>query len=151
MKIGEKLQNLKFILSDGNDLLSDDFLGKKLVVYFYPKDDTPGCTKEALEFSELHKEFIKLNTNIIGISKDTVEKHKKFISKHELKIKLVSDENLEICKSFDVWIEKSMYGRKYMGIERSTFLFDENLVLLNAWRKVKVKGHAKEVLNFIIN
>ncbi len=151
MKIGEKLQNLKFILSDGNDLLSDDFLGKKLVVYFYPKDDTPGCTKEALEFSELQKEFIKLNTNIIGISKDTVEKHKKFISKHELKIKLVSDENLEICKSFDVWIEKSMYGRKYMGIERSTFLFDENLVLLNAWRKVKVKGHAKEVLNFIIN
>ena len=151
MKIGEKLQNLKFILSDGNDLLSDDFLGKKLVVYFYPKDDTPGCTKESLEFSELQKEFIKLNTNIIGISKDTVEKHKKFISKHELKIKLVSDENLEICKSFDVWIEKSMYGRKYMGIERSTFLFDENLVLLNAWRKVKVKGHAKEVLNFIIN
>lgn len=151
MKIGEKLQNLKFILSDGNDLLSDDFLGKKLVVYFYPKDDTPGCTKEALEFSELQKEFIKLNTNIIGISKDTVEKHKKFISKHELKIKLVSDENLEICKSFNVWIEKSMYGRKYMGIERSTFLFDENLVLLNAWRKVKVKGHAKEVLNFIIN
>ena len=151
MKIGEKLQNLKFILSDGNDLLSDDFLGKKLVVYFYPKDDTPGCTKEALEFSELQKEFIKLNTNIIGISKDTVEKHKKFISKHELKIKLVSDENLEICKSFDVWIEKSMYGRKYMGIERSTFLFDENLVLLNAWRKVKVKGHAKEVLNFIIS
>ena len=151
MKIGEKLQNLKFVLSDGNDLFSDDFLGKKLVVYFYPKDDTPGCTKEALEFSELQKEFSKLNTNIIGISKDTIEKHKKFISKHELKIKLVSDENLEICKNFDVWIEKSMYGRKYMGIERSTFLFDENLVLLNAWRKVKVKGHAKEVLNFIIN
>ena len=151
MKIGEKLQNLKFVLSDGNDLLSDDFLGKKLVVYFYPKDDTPGCTKEALEFSELQKEFSKLNTNIIGISKDTIEKHKKFISKHELKIKLVSDENLEICKSFDVWIEKSMYGRKYMGIERSTFLFDENLVLLNSWRKVKVKGHAKEVLDFITN
>ena len=80
MKIGEKLQNLKFILSDGNDLLSDDFLGKKLVVYFYPKDDTPGCTKEALEFSELHKEFIKLTIKLIGISKDTVEKHKKFIS-----------------------------------------------------------------------
>ena len=151
MKIGEKLQNFKFVLSDGNDLLSDDFLGKKLVVYFYPKDDTPGCTKEALEFSELQKEFSKLNTNIIGISKDTIEKHKKFISKHELKIKLVSDENLEICKSFDVWIEKSMYGRKYMGIERSTFLFDENLVLLNSWRKVKVKGHAKEVLDFITN
>ena len=104
-----------------------------------------------MEFSELQKEFSKLNTNVIGISKDTLEKHQKFIAKYNLKINLVSDEDLKICKSFDVWVEKSMYGRKYMGIERSTFLFDENLILLNAWKKVKVKGHAKEVLDFITN
>ena len=130
MKIGEKLNNVKLLLEDGKNFSSDEFLGKKLIIYFYPKDDTPGCTKEAIEFSELIEEFKKNNTQIIGISKDSLEKHQKFISKHKLKVKLASDEDLEICKKFGVWVEKSMYGKKYMGIERSTFLFDQNLILI---------------------
>ena len=151
MKIGEKLNNVKLLLEDGNNFSSDEFLGKKLIIYFYPKDDTPGCTKEAIEFSELIEEFKKNNTQIIGISKDSLEKHQKFISKHKLKVKLASDEDLEICKKFGVWVEKSMYGKKYMGIERSTFLFDQNLILIKEWKKVKVNNHAKEVLEYIVS
>ncbi len=151
MKIGEKLNNVKLLLEDGNNFSSDEFLGKKLIIYFYPKDDTPGCTKEAIEFSELIEDFKKNNTQIIGISKDSLEKHQKFISKHNLKVKLASDEDLEICKKFGVWVEKSMYGKKYMGIERSTFLFDQNLILIKEWKKVKVNNHAQEVLEYIVS
>ena len=149
MKIGQKLTNLKFIIDKDNIISSSDLAGKKLVIYFYPKDDTPGCTKEALEFSNLKNDFEKKNINIIGVSKDSIEKHQKFISKYNLSFKLASDEDLKICKTFKVWVEKSMYGKKYMGIERSTFLFDENLQLIQSWRKVKVNGHAEEVLNSI--
>ena len=149
MKIGQKLENLKFIIDKDTVISSSDLAGKKLIVYFYPKDDTPGCTKEALEFSNLKNDFDKKNVNIIGVSKDSIEKHQKFISKYNLSLKLASDEDLKICKTFKVWVEKSMYGKTYMGIERSTFLFDENLQLIHSWRKVKVKGHAEEVLNFI--
>ena len=149
MKIGQKLTNLKFIIDKDTVVSSSDLAGKKLVIYFYPKDDTPGCTKEALEFSNLKNEFDKKNVNIIGVSKDSIEKHQKFISKYNLNLKLASDEDLKICKTFKVWVEKSMYGKKYMGIERSTFLFDENLQMIKAWRKVKVNGHAEEVLNSI--
>ncbi len=151
MKIGEKLNDVKLLLEDGKNFSSDEFLGKKLIIYFYPKDDTPGCTKEAIEFSELIEEFKKNNTQIIGISKDSLEKHQKFISKHKLKVKLASDEDLEICKKFGVWVEKSMYGKKYMGIERSTFLFDQNLILIKEWKKVKVNNHAQEVLEYIVS
>lgn len=151
MKIGDKLKEINFLLDNGEILSTKDLGGKKLIVYFYPKDDTPGCTKEAIEFSQLSNDFKKINTNIIGVSKDTIEKHKKFIQKHNLKINLASDENLKICKLFNTWVEKSMYGKKYMGIERSTFLFDETLTLINIWNKVKVKDHAQEVLNFISN
>ena len=149
MKIGEKLKNLNFIIDNDNSISSSELAGKKLVVYFYPKDDTPGCTKEALEFSNLKNEFNKKNVNIIGVSKDSAEKHKKFISKYKLNLKLASDEDLKICETFKVWVEKSMYGKKYMGIERSTFLFDEDLKLIKSWRKVKVNGHAEEVLKSI--
>ena len=149
MKIGQKLTNLKFIIDKDTVISSSDLAGKKLVIYFYPKDDTPGCTKEAIEFSNLKNDFDKKNVNIIGVSKDSIEKHKKFISKYNLSLKLASDEDLEICKTFKVWVEKSMYGKKYMGIERSTFLFNENLELIQSWRKVKVNGHAEEVLNSI--
>ena len=149
MKIGQKITNLKFIIDKDNIISSSDLAGKKLVIYFYPKDDTPGCTKEALEFSNLKNDFEKKNINIIGVSKDSIEKHQKFISKYNLSFKLASDEDLKICKAFKVWVEKSMYGKKYMGIERSTFLFDENLQLIQSWRKVKVNGHAEEVLNSI--
>ncbi len=149
MKIGQKLTNIKFIIDKDNVISSSDLVGKKLVIYFYPKDDTPGCTKEALEFSNLKNDFDKKNVNIIGVSKDSIEKHQKFISKYNLNLKLVSDEDLKICETFKVWVEKSMYGKTYMGIERSTFLFDENLHLIQSWRKVKVNGHAEEVLNSI--
>ena len=149
MKIGQKLTNLKFIIDKDTVISSPDLAGKKLVIYFYPKDDTPGCTKEALEFSNLKNDFDKKNVNIIGVSKDSIEKHQKFISKYNLSFKLASDEDLKICETFKVWVEKSMYGKTYMGIERSTFLFDENLHLIQSWRKVKVNGHAEEVLNSI--
>ena len=149
MKIGEKLKNLKFTIDKDTVISSFDLAGKKLIIYFYPQDDTPGCTKEAIEFSNLKNDFDKKNVNIIGVSKDSIEKHKKFISKYNLSLKLASDEDLEICETFKVWVEKSMYGKKYMGIERSTFLFNENLELIQSWRKVKVNGHAEEVLNSI--
>ena len=149
MKIGQKLANLKFIIDKNTVISSSDLAGKKLVIYFYPKDDTPGCTKEALEFSNLKNDFDKKKVNIIGVSKDSIEKHQKFISKYNLSLKLASDEDLKICKTFKVWVEKSMYGKTYMGIERSTFLFDENLQLIQSWRKVKVNGHAEEVLTSI--
>ena len=149
MNIGDKLKNLTFVIDSNSTISCSDLAGKKLVVYFYPKDDTPGCTKEALEFSSLKNEFNEKNVNIIGVSKDSVEKHKKFISKYKLNLNLASDEDLKICETFKVWVEKSMYGKKYMGIERSTFLFDENLQLIKSWRKVKVSGHAQEVLKSI--
>ena len=151
MNIGDKLEEINFLLDNGDYLSTKDLIGNKLVVYFYPKDDTPGCTKEAMEFSQLHENFKQLQTNIIGVSKDTIEKHKKFIQKYELKINLASDEDLTICKLFNTWVEKSMYGKKYMGIERTTFLFDADLKLIKVWNKVKVKDHAQEVLSFISN
>ncbi len=119
------------------------------VVFFFPRANTSGCTKEAVEFSELINEFQKLNTRVIGISKDTVEQQKKFREKHNLKCALGSDVDGNICNLFSVWVEKSMYGRKYMGIQRSTFLIDENCKIVKTWPKVKVPNHAKEVLNII--
>ena len=151
MQTGKKLPNLNFILDNDKVLKFDDLTGKKLVIYFYPKDDTPGCTQEAIDFNKLLSDFNGFKTTIIGVSKDSIEKHKKFKDKYNLKVNLASDENVKICKAFQVWVEKSMYGKKYMGIERSTFLFDENLVLINSWRNVKVKGHAQDVLNFLSN
>ena len=151
MKIGDKLKDIDFIVDDSLIISAKDLLGKKLVVYFYPKDDTPGCTKEAISFTDHYDEFQKKNTTIIGVSKDSAEKHKKFINKYSLKLKLATDEDLKLCKTFKVWVEKSMYGKKYMGIERSTFLFDENLILIREWRKVKVNGHVEEVLDFMTN
>ena len=149
MKIGQKLTNLKFIIDKDTLISSSDLAGKKLVIYFYPKDDTPGCTKEALEFSNLKNDFDKKNVNIIGVSKDSIEKHQKFISKYNLSFRLASDEDLKICETFKVWVEKSMYGKKYMGIERSTFVIDKNFKIINSWRKVKVNGHVDEVVNFL--
>ena len=119
------------------------------VVFFFPRANTSGCTKEAVEFSKLINEFQKLNTRVIGISKDTVEQQKKFREKHNLKCALGSDVDGNICNLFSVWVEKSMYGRKYMGIQRSTFLIDQNCKIVKTWPKVKVPNHAKEVLNII--
>ncbi|MBV6632277.1 MAG: thioredoxin-dependent thiol peroxidase [Alphaproteobacteria bacterium] len=123
-----------------------DLKGKKVVLYFYPKDDTSGCTKEAIGFRDHLAEFEAAGAVIVGVSKDSVKKHDKFKAKHELNFALGSDEETQVSEAYEVWKEKSMYGRKYMGIERSTFLIDGDGVLREEWRKVKVPGHVETVL-----
>ncbi|WP_421737769.1 peroxiredoxin [Caulobacter sp.] len=120
--------------------------GKKIVLYFYPKDDTSGCTSEALQFSSEVEEFAKVGTVIIGVSKDSAASHAKFRLKHDLTVELAADTTGEIVETYGAWVEKSMYGRKYMGIDRSTFLIDADGVIREVWRKVKVPGHIKAVL-----
>ncbi|MGV6800744.1 MAG: thioredoxin-dependent thiol peroxidase [bacterium] len=123
-----------------------DFLGQKVVVYFYPKDDTPGCTREAIEFTQHLDEFEQADTVIIGISKDSPQKHEKFAKKHDLRIILCSDPDGKIIEKYGCWVEKNMYGRKYMGIERATFLVDRTGKIQEIWRKVRVAGHVEKVL-----
>lgn len=136
------------LLTDGDGrLASKDLKGRNVVLYFYPKDDTSGCTKEAIAFGEALPEIEKLGATVIGVSKDSVAKHDKFKAKYDLPFTLVSDEAGELCEAYGVWVEKSMYGRKYMGIERSTFLIDGKGVVREAWRKVKVPGHADAVVS----
>lgn len=132
--------------TDGNGEVSlSDFKGQSLILYFYPKDDTPGCTKEAQGFTEALEEFNGLNAAIIGVSKDSVAKHDKFKAKYDLSFPLASDEESDVCERYGVWVEKNMYGKKYMGIERATFLIDENGKIAQIWRKVKVPGHVDAV------
>lgn len=120
--------------------------GRPVVVYFYPKDDTSGCTQEAKDFSCLADDFAKAGAEVIGISPDSAASHKKFKTKHDLPLRLLADENKDAANAYGVWVEKSMYGRKYMGVERSTFLIDSKGKLAGSWRKVKVPGHAEDVL-----
>jgi len=126
-----------------------DFAGKLLVLYFYPKDDTSGCTKEALDFTAHAKTFTKLGVSVVGVSKDTVAAHEKFKKKHKLSVILASDPEGKVIESYGSWIEKSMYGRKYMGIDRSTFLIDGKGKIAKIWRKVRVPGHVGEVLEAV--
>ena len=133
---------------DGTAALKD-YKGKPLVLYFYPKDDTSGCTKQAIGFSERLKDFEKAGAAILGVSRDPVKKHDKFKDKHDLTITLGSDEEGAVTEAYGVWVEKSMYGRKYMGIERSTFLIDGKGKIAQVWRKVKVPGHVDEVLDAV--
>ena len=147
--IGKNVQNLKITHKNNKIFMFSDLFGKYVVLYFYPRDDTAGCTKEAKDFTELKPEFDKLNTIIIGVSTDTLEAHNKFIFKHNLNLELLSDTNKTLCEFFDVWVEKNMYGKKYMGIERSTFLINPSGDILHEWRKVKVAGHAKILLQSI--
>ena len=137
------------IKTDTNDFELNLKNKKMTVVFFFPRANTSGCTKEAVEFSSLIEKFNNLNTRVIGVSKDTVEQHKKFRIKHNLKCELGSDYDGKICEMFSVWVEKSMYGKKYMGIQRSTFLIDQNCKVLKIWPKVKVPNHAAEVLEAI--
>ena len=130
---------------DGRVKLAD-FAGKTLVLYFYPKDDTAGCTKEAQDFTALAPDFAKAGVTVIGVSKDTVAKHRKFAAKYDLAVTLASDPEGEVIERYGSWVEKSLYGRKYMGIDRSTFLIRDGK-LVKAWRKVKVPGHAQQVLD----
>ena len=135
---------------DGGEMVTLSALKpSKVVLYFYPRDDTPGCTTEGLEFTALASEFEAAGAIVIGISKDTVAKHDKFIAKHDLNIALASDETSDICENYGVWVEKNMYGKKYMGIERATYLIDGEGKIAQVWRKVKVPGHAEAVLDAV--
>ena len=145
---GDKAPSLKAVLSDGSSLdLSSP--GGPVVLYFYPKDDTSGCTREAQDFTELAGDFAKAGARVVGISRDPMKRHDKFIAKYDLKVPLASDEDGAISDAFGTWVEKSMYGRKYMGMERSTFLIGKDGRVEKAWRKVKVPGHAAEVLKSV--
>jgi len=142
---GGKAPAIKAQLSDGSSIdLSAP--GGPLVLYFYPKDDTSGCTREAQDFTELAGEFAKAGVKVVGVSRDPMKKHDKFIDKYGLKVPLISDEDGAISSAFGTWVEKSMYGRKYMGMERATYLIGADGTILKSWRKVKVPGHAAEVL-----
>ena len=147
-KEGDKVPTFS-IITDKKEFILKEINTYKTVVFFFPRANTSGCTREALEFSHLIEEFKKLDTLIIGISKDSPEQQKKFRDKHDLKCELGSDIDGKVCEIFSTWVEKSMYGKKYMGIERATFLFDEDLKLIKIWRNVRVKGHVEEVLSFI--
>jgi len=142
---GDKVPALKTKLSDGTELdLSSP--GQPLVLYFYPKDDTSGCTREAQDFTEMAGDYARAGVKVVGLSRDPMKKHDKFIAKYDLKVPLSSDEDGAISDAFGTWVEKSMYGRKYMGMERATYLIGSDGRILKAWRKVKVPGHAAEVL-----
>ena len=147
--LNEKVPGFKKSATGGTVVGLSDFKGKRLVLFFYPKDDTPGCTREGEGFRDHYKEFKKLNTEIFGVSKDSMDSHEKFKSKFQFPFELISDPDEELSRVFDVIREKDMYGKKYMGIERSTFVIDEKGKLLKEWRKVKVPGHVEEVLEFI--
>jgi thioredoxin-dependent peroxiredoxin len=142
---GDKAPDLTLTASDGLSVrLAEP--GTKLLLYFYPKDDTTGCTREAQEFTDLAGEFAAAGAKVIGVSRDAMKRHEKFIGKYGLKVPLVSDEDGRVSDAFGTWVEKSMYGRKYMGMERSTFLIGPDGRVQKAWRKVKVPGHAAEAL-----
>ena len=130
---------------EGNINLGD-LKGQAFILYFYPKDSTPGCTTESCDFRDSHPEFEKLDIKIFGVSKDSVKRHDNFKAKHGFPFALISDESGEICEAYGVWVLKKLYGREYMGIERTTFLVDKNGKINHIWRKVKVKGHVEEVL-----
>jgi peroxiredoxin Q/BCP len=130
----------------GGKIALKDLKGKPFVLYFYPKDDTSGCTREAIDFTALGKAFAKAGATVIGVSKDSVASHDKFKKKHDLAVMLASDPDGKACEAWGAWVEKSLYGRKYMGIERATFLVDAKGKIAEVWRKVKVPGHAEAVL-----
>ena len=149
VQVGKKVRDFKALLDNEETFKLSENKGKNLVFYFYPKDNTPGCTKEGEDFRDNYSVIKKLNTEVIGVSKDSVASHQKFIKKFNFPFNLISDENEKVCNLFNVIKEKNMYGRKYMGIERSTFLIDANGKLIKEWRKVRVKGHVDDVIESI--
>ena len=147
IKENSKAPNFKLPSSNNKNFEINKSLDQYLVIYFYPRDNTPGCTNEAKDFSKLYKEFKKLNCDIFGISKDSVDSHKKFISKFKIPFQLLSDEKIIALKKYGAWGEKSMYGKKFMGIKRTTVLINPKGKIIKIWNNVKVKDHAKEVLS----
>lgn len=146
LETGDKAPNFNLPINGGGTLTLKDLKGKAVVMYFYPKDMTPGCTTEAQDFRDHIKDFQKAGAVVVGVSKDSVKRHDNFVEKQALPFQLISDENGTLCEDFGVWAEKSMYGRKYMGIIRATFIIDAKGVIRHVWPKVKVKGHAEDVL-----
>ena len=148
-KINNKAPIFKGSCTSNKEVNLSDLKGQNVVLYFYPKDSTPGCTSEGQDFRDLKSQFTKANTVIFGLSRESIKSHENFKAKEKFNFELISDPDEKICKQYDVIKEKSMYGRKYMGIERSTFLIDVKGKLVQEWRKVKVTGHAKEVLEAV--
>ena len=146
VKINTKVKKFKVSATSELEINSIDLIGKNVVLYFYPKDNTPGCTQEGEDFRDLYKEFKKLKTEIYGVSRDSLKSHEGFKTKYKYPFELISDPDEKLCNLFDVIKEKNMYGKKYMGVERSTFLINKDGKLSAEWRKVKVNGHAIEVL-----
>lgn len=147
--MNQKAPEFSLLNEKGEQVQLSDFLGKKVVLYFYPKVMTPGCTTEACDFRDNYESFSELNAVILGVSGDSANRHAKFIKKHGLPFSLLVDEDHAVCEKYGVWVLKKMYGREYMGIERSTFLIDEQGIVVKEWRKVKVKNHIEEVLNYL--
>jgi len=146
---GTKAPEFSLPRDGGGEVALSDLAGRTVVLFFYPKDDTSGCTKEAIAFTELLADFEAEGATVLGVSKDSVRKHDKFRDKHDLKVTLLSDDESDVCERYGVWAEKSMYGKTYMGIERSTFLIDGEGTVREVWRKVKVPGHAEAVLDAV--
>jgi peroxiredoxin Q/BCP len=146
VSVGKRVENFTLPATGDQNLSLSDFTGRKLIIYFYPKDNTPGCTREGQDFRDLYPQFTKAGADILGVSRDSVKTHENFKNKHEFPFHLLSDKEELLCKQFDVIHEKKLYGRTYMGIERSTFLIDAQGVLQQEWRKVRVPDHALKVL-----
>lgn len=146
LNVGDKAPSFSLATDGGGRISLKDLSGKPIVLYFYPKDDTSGCTREAVAFTGLLAKFNRLGVKVIGVSKDSIESHDKFKAKHDLGVVLGSDPDGNVVESYGCWVEKSLYGRKYMGIDRSTFLIDPKGKISRIWRKVKVPGHAEDVL-----
>ncbi len=147
LTIGQAAPPFTLPRAEGDPVSLSGFAGRKVVLFFYPKDDTPGCTQESREFDALRDRFAAIDTEVIGVSPDSVKSHSKFAGKHELGLTLLSDEAKTVLESYGVWAEKSMYGRKYMGVERTTFLIGRDGRIAKVWPKVKVSNHAQEVLD----
>ena len=146
LKAGDKAPSFSLATDSGGNISLSGLKGQPVVLYFYPKDDTAGCTREAQDFSENLKKFARLGVNVVGISKDSIASHDRFKTKYKLKLILASDPDLEAAQAYRVWGEKTLYGRKYMGMERATFLIDAKGVIREIWRKVRVPGHVEAVL-----
>ena len=149
VKVGKRIENFTLPATGDQDLSLEDFRGSSLIIYFYPKDNTPGCTTEGKDFRDLYSQFKAAGADIVGVSRDSVRTHGNFRNKHDFPFHLISDSEESLCKQFDVIKEKKLYGRTYMGIERSTFLIDTEGVLQQEWRKVRVPGHAEAVLEAV--
>lgn len=149
LDIGDTIPDFDLPTNGGDTLSRKDLKGKTVVMYFYPKDMTPGCTTEAQDFRDHIKAFEKAGAIIVGVSKDSVKRHDNFVAKQELPFQLLSDEEGTLCEDFGVWLEKSMYGKKFMGIQRATYIIDGKGKIIHAWPKVKVKGHVDEVLKVV--